>query len=243
MEAIMKSLTIINAIRECELDSWEEEEVRYDRANYIFGIFEERCQECNDIFGEYVLNAQELIRDELYNHWVYFCSTHSLDNSLIRGLEIIIWSINGLDQTIRYRLGGILKEVFGLPYGWLTSHHVYDGDVYSPLYFAVLLELQKMVITASYRLINCGETSRLIYASWHVIDIKGSWKEFQDYSWEDLPNNLRKKVMKSLAIHMAAIRKYMRVCDADLLDTTIGNIQWWSNTSTEEVEQWFYLYK
>lgn len=239
----MKTLNLLVALNEYDSDIKEATEVAYDRANYIFGIFEERCQECNDIFGEYVLNAQELIKDELYNHWVYFCSTHSLDNSLIRGLEIIIWSVNGLDQTIRYRLGGILKEVFGLPYGWLTSHHVYDGDVYSPLYFAVLKELQKMVVTASYKLVSCGETSRLIYANWHVLIIEGSWKEFQDYSWEDLSRTLRKKVLNGLAVHMAAIKQYMRVCDKNLLDTTVGNIQWWANTSREEVEQWFYLYK
>lgn len=239
----MKTLNLLTALNEYDSDIKEATEVAYDRANYIFGIFEERCQRVNNIFGEYVLDAHELIKDDLYTHWVYFCNNHSLEESLVRGLEIIFWTVNGLDKLIRYRLGSILKEVFGLPYGWMTKHHMYDGDVYSPLYFAVLKELQKMVITAHYRLINCGETNKLIYASWHVITIEGSWKEFQDYSWEELPRTLRKKVLESLAAHMAAIRQYMKVCDKDLLDNTIGNIQWWSHTSIEEVEQWFYLYK
>lgn len=239
----MKTLNLLTALNEYDSDIKEATEVAYDRANYIFGIFEERCQRVNNIFGEYVLDAHELIKDDLYTHWVYFCNNHSLEESLVRGLEIIFWTVNGLDKLIRYRLGSILKEVFGLPYGWMTKHHMYDGDVYSPLYFAVLKELQKMVITAQYRLINCGETNKLIYAGWHVITIEGSWKEFQDYSWKALPKSLRKKVLEGLAVHMAAIRKYMKVCDKDLLDNTIGNIQWWSHTSTEEVEQWFYLYK
>ena len=239
----MKTLTNTIALGLFDADINEATEVAYDRAKNVFGIFEERCQRVNNIFGEYVLDAHELIKDDLYTHWVYFCNNHSLEESLVRGLEIIFWTVNGLDKLIRYRLGSILKEVFGLPYGWMTKHHMYDGDVYSPLYFAVLKELQKMVITAHYRLINCGETNKLIYASWHVITIEGSWKEFQDYSWEELPRTLRKKVLESLAAHMAAIRQYMKVCDKDLLDNTIGNIQWWSHTSIEEVEQWFYLYK
>lgn len=239
----MKTLNLLTALHEYDLDAIEATEVAYDRAKNVFGIFEERCYEVNTLQREYIIDSHELIRDELYEHWVYYCNTHGLDQSLIRGLEIIIWSINGLDQSLRYRLGGILKQVFDLPYGWLTSHHVYDGDVYSPTYFAVLKELQKMVITANYRLINCGKTNRLIYASWHVVNIEGSWKEFQDYSWEELPRTLRKKVLESLAAHMAAIRQYMKVCDRNLLDNTIGNIQWWSNTSTEEVEQYYYLYK
>lgn len=242
----MKTLNLVNALNEYDLDAIEATEVAHDRAKFIFGIFEERCHEVNDIFGRYVLNAQELIRDELYNHWVYFCSTHSLDASLIRGLGIIIWSINGLDQPVRYRLGGILKKVFNLPYGWLTSHHIYDGDVYSPLYFAVLKELQKEAVTANYRLYqNSLTTYRLIYAKWHVIDIEGYWDEsqYQNVCWLQLNNTLRKKVLENITAHMAAIRQYMKVCDRNLLDNTIGNIQWWSNTSTEEVEQYYYLYK
>lgn len=239
----MKTLNLLTALNEYDLDIKEATEVAYDRANYVFGIFEERCQEVNNLFGKYIIDAHQLIKDELYEHWVYYCNTHSMNQSLIRGLEIIIWSINGLEQPIRYYLGGKLKKVFNLPYGWLTSHHVYDGDVYSPLYFAVLKELQKMIITASYKLVSCGETSRLIYANWHVLTIEGSWKEFQDYSWEDLPRTLRKKVLNGLAVHMAAIKQYMKVCDKDLLDNNVGNIQWWANTSPEEVEQYFYLYK
>lgn len=240
----MKTLNLLTALNEYDSDIKEATEVAYDRANYVFGIFEERCQECNNIFGEYVLDAHELIKDERYNHWVYYCNTHGLDQALIRALEIIIWSINGLDQSLRYRLGGILKKVFGLPYGWLTSHHIYDGDVYSPLYFAVLKELQKMLVTANYRLYRNSITScRLIYAGWHVLDVEGPWEDFQDYSWKALPKSLRKKVLGGLAAHMAAIKQYMKVCDKDLLNNTIGNIQWWTNTSKEEVEQWFYLYK
>lgn len=232
----MKALTMF------DLDTLEATEVAYDRAKQVYGIFEERCQRVNNLFNEYVLDARELIKDDLYTHWVYFCNNHSLDESLIRGLEVIIWSINGLDQPIRYRLGGILKQVFDLPKGWLTSHHVYDGDVYSPLYYAVLKELQKIIITANYRLYRNSLTSaRLIYAGWHVLDVEGPWKDFQDYSWKALPNSLRKKVLGGLAAHMAAIKQYMKVCDKDLLDTTVGNIQWWANTSREEVEQYYYL--
>ena len=240
----MKNLNLLTALNEYDSDIKEATEVAYDRANYIFGIFEERCQRVNNIFGEYVLDAHELIKDELYEHWVYYCNTHAMDKALIRALEIIIWTINGLDQPVRYHLGGILKQVFDLPYGWLTSHHIYDGDVYSPLYFAVLKELQKMVVTANYRLYRNSLTScRLIYAGWHVLDVEGPWEDFQDYSWKALPKSLRKKVLEGLAVHMASIRKYMKVCDKDLLDNTIGNIQWWSHTSTEEVEQYYYLYK
>ena len=238
----MKTLTNTVALELLDADINEATEVAYDRARQVFGIFEERCQKVNTLFGGYLLDAHQLIRDDLYNHWVYYSNTQSMDESLIKGLEIIIWSINGLDQSIRYRLGGILKQVFDLPYGWLTSHHIYDGDVYSPLYSAVLKELQKAVITANYKLYkNAG---RLIYAGWHVLDVGGPW-DFQDYSWswEELPRSLRRKVLKDLAAHMAAIRKYMKVCDKDLLDNTVGNIQWWSNTSTEEVEQYYYLYK
>lgn len=240
----MKSLNVITAMDLFDSDIKEANEVAYDRAKTVYGIFEERCHEVNTLFGEYVIDSYELIRDELYEHWVYYCNTHGLDQALIRGLEIIIWSINGLDQSIRYRLGGILKQVFDLPYGWLTNHHVYDGDVYSPLYYAVLKELQKMVTTANYRLYkNSLTSSRLIYAGWHVLDVEGPWEDFQDYSWKALPKSLCKKVLKGLAAHMTAIRQYMRVCDKDLLQNTIGNIQWWSNTSIEELEQWFYLYK
>lgn len=240
----MKTLNNTIALGLFDADINEATEVAYDRARQVYGIFEERCQEVNTLFGGYVIDSQELIKDELYEHWVYYCNTHSMDKSLIRGLEIIIWFINGLDQTVRYRLGGVLKQVFDLPYGWLTSHHVYDGDIYSPIYFAVLKELQKMLVTANYRLYRNSLTScRLIYAGWHVLDVEGPWEDFQDYSWKALPKSLRKKVLGELAAHMAAIKQYMKVCDKDLLDTTVGNIQWWANTSREEVEQWFYLYK
>lgn len=239
----MKTLNTVMAMNMFDADVKDAMDVAYDRAKKCVWIFEERCHEVNTLFGKHVIDSHELIRDELYEHWVYYCNMHSMNQALIRALEIIVWSINGLDQVIRYRLGGILKQVFDLPYGWLTSHHVYDGDVYSSTYFAVLKELQKRVGLASYRLINCGETNRLIYAEWHVVNIEGSWKEFQDYSWEELPRTLRKKVLKSLAAHMAAIKQYMKVCDKDLLNNTIGNIQWWANTSKEEVEQWFYLYR
>lgn len=240
----MKTLNIVSAMNMFDADINEATLVAYDRARQVYGIFEERCQKVNTLFGEYVMDAHQLIKDELYEHWVYYCNTHAMDKALIRALEIIIWTINGLDQHVRYHLGGILKQVFDLPYGWLTSHHVYDGDVYSPLYFAVLKELQKMVVTANYRLYrNSLISCRLIYAGWHVLDVEGPWEDFQDYSWKALPKSLRKKVLEGLAVHMAAIRKYMKVCDKDLLDNTIGNIQWWSHTSTEEVEQYYYLYK
>lgn len=242
----MKTLNTVIALNMFDADAKEAIDVAYDRAKNVFGIFEERCQKVNTLFGEYILDSYELIKDERYNHWVYYCNTHSLEESLVRGLEIIFWTLNGLDKLIRYRLGSILKEVFGLPYGWMTKHHMYDGDVYSPLYFAVLKELQKEAVTANYRLYqNSLTTYKLIYAGWHVIDIEGYWDEsqYQNVTWLQLNNTFRKKVLEAITAHMAAIRKYMKVCDTDLLDNTIGNIQWWSNTSREEVEQWLYLYK
>lgn len=75
----MKSLNILNAIREYEANSWEEEEVRYDRAKALLDLFEDKLDYIQEEVGIPLYDKYEILDSQyLWDKFALYADKHTV---------------------------------------------------------------------------------------------------------------------------------------------------------------------
>ena len=99
----MKNLTIINALRTYDLESWEEEEVRYDRAKALLDLFEDKLDYIQEKVGIPLYGKDEVLNSQyLWDKFALYADKHMVQESNVYLLKDILWSIQ--EEAERARL-------------------------------------------------------------------------------------------------------------------------------------------
>lgn len=150
----MKNLTIINALRTYDLDSWEEEEVRYDRAKALLDLFEDKLDYIQEKVEIPLYGKDEVLDSQyLWDKFALYADKHTVRESNVYLLKDILWSIQEeAERTGKTALiGSLLKRTFNLPHGWLIEHGFYHVPVARMKISKIIKSLMRGLINTPLR--------------------------------------------------------------------------------------------
>lgn len=149
----MKNLTVVDALREYDVDFKEEKEVRYDRARALLELFEDKLDFIQEEVGIPLYDKAEILKSQyVWDSFVLYADKHTVYESNLYLLNDIFWSIQEADRAGKTALvGSLLKRTFNLPHGWLIEHGFYRVPVPRIKVNKVIKSLTRDLITNPLR--------------------------------------------------------------------------------------------
>ena len=115
----------------CLVNSWEEEEVRYDRAKTLLNLFEDKLDYLQEMVGIPLYDKNEIDSQYLWDKFVLYADKHTIYETNLYLLKDIVWSLQEEAERAGKTalVGSLLKRTFSLPNGWLIEHGFYHVPV------------------------------------------------------------------------------------------------------------------